>query len=56
MVCRIDALYAIEREIRQLEPDQRTEVRRERAALRLDALIGRARELQQQVLPLGKLG
>jgi transposase len=56
MVRRIDALYAIEREIKALEIAERGELRRERALPLLDALIGRARELQQQTLPSGKLG
>ena len=56
MVRRIDALYSIEREVKSLQPEQRTETRRERAVPLLDALIDRARELQQQTLPSGKLG
>lgn len=56
MVRRIDALYAIEREIKTLEFEARTEVRRERAVPLLDALIARACELQEQTLPSGKLG
>ena len=56
MVRRIDALYAIEREIKALEPQARTQMRRERALPLLDALIERARTLQDQTLPSGKLG
>lgn len=56
IVRRIDALYAIEREIKVLTPEQRTEVRRERAAPLLDALYLFASSLQQQTLPSGKLG
>jgi len=56
MVRRIDALYAIEREIKALTPEERTRVRRERALPLLDALIDRAYVLQNQTLPSGKLG
>lgn len=56
MVRRIDALYSVEREIKALPPEQRTEIRRARAVPLLDALIDRARELQEQTLPSGKLG
>src|SRR5262249_1059450 len=52
----IDALYAIEREIKALTPDERTKVRRERASPLLDRLIERACVLQNQTLPSGKLG
>ncbi len=56
MVRRIDALYAIEREIKTVTPEQRTELRRARAIPLLEALIARARDLQEQTLPSGKLG
>lgn len=56
MVRRIDALYGIETALKALAPAERGELRRERALPLLDALIGRARELQQQTLPSGKLG
>jgi transposase len=56
MVRRIDALYAIEREIKPLSPQGRTQVHRERALPLLDALIDRAHALQSQTLPSGKLG
>src|SRR5689334_15976502 len=56
MVRRIDALYAIEREIKTLTPDERTKARQERALPLLDTLIERARILQSQTLPSGKLG
>ncbi len=56
MVRRIDALYCIEREIKTLEPEQRTRVRRERAVSLLESLITHARTVQQQTLPSGKLG
>ena len=56
MVRRIDALYAIEREIKSLTPDERAHVRRERALPLLDKLIERAYALQHQTLPSGKLG
>lgn len=56
MVRRIDALYAIEREIKSLTPDERANVRRERALPLLDKLIERAYVLQNQTLPSGKLG
>jgi hypothetical protein len=56
MVRRIDALYAIERDIKALTPEARTQVRRERALPLLDALIEKAYALQNQTLPSGKLG
>jgi hypothetical protein len=56
MVRRIDALYTIEREIKTLTPDERAEVRRERALPLSDKLIERACALQNQMLPSGKLG
>lgn len=56
MVRRIDALYAIEREIKTLTLDERVKVRRERASALLDTLIERAYALQRDTLPSGKLG
>jgi hypothetical protein len=56
MVRRIDALYAIEREIKTLTAQERTKVRHERASPLLDMLIGRAYALQNETLPSGKLG
>lgn len=56
MVRRIDALYAIERDIKRLTPEQRVQARQQYAVPLLDALIARARELQEQTLPSGKLG
>jgi len=50
------ALYAIEREIKTLTPDERTRIRRERSLPLLDALIERAHAHQSQTLPSGKLG
>lgn len=56
IVRRIDALYAIEREIKALAPDVRTAERQRRAVPLLDALHAFASSLEQQTLPSGKLG
>jgi transposase len=56
MVRRIDALYTVEREIKTLTPEDRTNVRRERALPLLDKLIARACALQSETLSSGKLG
>jgi transposase len=56
IVRRIDALYAIEREIKALTPEARTAQRQEKAVPLLLALHALAISLQQQTLPSGKLG
>jgi transposase len=55
-VRRIDALYAIEREVKALEADDRTRIRRERARPLLDRLHDWAVAQSAQTLPSGKLG
>jgi transposase len=55
MVRRIDALYAIEREIKTLTPDERMKVRRERASPLLNMLIERACTLQNETPPTTRL-
>jgi len=55
-VRRIDTLYAIEREVKALDADDRTRVRRERARPLLESLHDWARQQAAQTLPLGKLG
>ena len=56
LVRRIDALYAIEREIKSLSPEERTIERQKKAVPLLNALHDFARTLTQQTLPSGKLG
>lgn len=56
IVRRIDALYAIEREIKPLTPEARSMERQRRAGPLLQSLHQCARSLQQQALPSGKLG
>jgi transposase len=56
IVRRIDALYAIEREIKALSPEARAAERQKSAAPLLNALHDFARSLEQQTLPSGKLG
>lgn len=56
LVRRIDALYAIEREIKVLETGDRPRVRTERARPLLASLHDWARAQAAQTLPSGKLG
>lgn len=56
MVRRIDALYAIEREIKQLSDEERRRIRQVRAVPLLDSLHAFAQSLQQETLTSGKLG
>jgi transposase len=56
MVRRIDALYAIERDIKQLSNEERRQVRQVRAVPLLDSLHSFAQSLQQETLTSGKLG
>lgn len=56
IVRRIDALYAIEREIKALSPEARAAERQTQATPRLNALHDFTRSLEQQTLPSGKLG
>lgn len=55
-VRRIDALYAIEREVKGLAPEERTGVRCERARPLLESLHSWARAQAAHTLPSGKLG
>ena len=55
-VRRIDALYLIERQIKDLEDPQRTQIRTEEALPQLKSLHEWATELQHQTIPSGKLG
>jgi transposase len=56
IVRRIDALYAIEREIKNLSDEQRCHARQKRAVPLLHALHTFAQSLQTQTLTSGKLG
>lgn len=56
IVRRIDALYAIEREIKSLTPEARCIERQSNAVPLLDSLYAFAGSLQQHTLPSGKLG
>lgn len=53
---RIDALYTIEREVKDLDPEARQRIRREQARPILDALHDWAQARQVETLPSGKLG
>jgi transposase len=55
-VRRIDALYTIEREVKDLDPETRQRVRHEQARPILDALHDWAQARQAETLPSGKLG
>ncbi|MBM0106477.1 transposase [Steroidobacter sp. S1-65] len=56
IVRRIDALYAIEREIKHLSDEERRHVRQTRAVPLFDSLHTFAQALQTQTLTSGKLG
>jgi transposase len=55
-VRRIDALYLIERQIKDLDDEGRTRIRREEALPQLTSLHAWASTLQQETMPSGKLG
>ncbi len=55
-VRRIDALYAIEREIKTVSDEERLRIRRDRAVPLLDALHAWAQQQAAHTLPSGKLG
>ncbi len=55
-VRRIDALYLIERQIKDLDDDGRTRIRREEAAPQLASLHEWAGKMQHETMPSGKLG
>jgi transposase len=55
-VRRIDALYAIEREVKGMKDDERTALREQKAVPQLGALHAWASALVQETLPSGKLG
>ena len=56
IVRRIDALYAIEREIKHLSDEERRHARQTRSVPLLDSLHAFAQSLQTQTLTSGKLG
>lgn len=56
IVRRIDALYALEREIKQLSDEERCQARQARAVPLLDSLHTFVQSLQQETLNSGKLG
>jgi transposase len=55
-VRRIDALYLIERQIKDLGSAQRTRIRREEAVPQLQSLYAWASKMQHETMPSGKLG
>ncbi len=55
-VRRIDALYLIERQIKELGDDERTRIRRQEAVPQLQSLFEWASTMQHQTMPSGKLG
>lgn len=55
-VRRIDALYLIERQIKDLGDEERTRIRRDEAVPQLGSLYAWASRLQQETMPSGKLG
>jgi transposase len=55
-VRRIDALYLIERQIKDLGDDERTRIRREEAVPQLQSLYEWASKMQHETMPSGKLG
>ena len=55
-VRRIDALYLIERQIKDLGADERTRIRREEAVPQLQSLHEWASKMQHETMPSGKLG
>jgi transposase len=55
-VRRIDALYLIERQIKDLGDEERTRIRRDEAVPQLASLHAWASQLQHETMPSGKLG
>jgi len=55
-VRRIDALYLIERQIKDLGDDERTRIRKEEAMPQLQSLHEWASKMQHETMPSGKLG
>ena len=55
-VRRIDALYLIERQIKDLNDEQRTRIRTEEAVPELTSLHAWASQMQRETMPSGKLG
>ncbi len=55
-VRRIDALYLIERQIKDLDDEGRTRIRREEAVPQLASLHEWAAKMQHETMPSGKLG
>jgi transposase len=55
-VRRIDALYLIERQIKDLSDEERTRIRREEAVPQLQSLREWAGKMQHETMPSGKLG
>ena len=55
-VRRIDALYLIERQIKDLSGEERTRIRQQEAVPQLKSLHDWASRLQHETLPSGKLG
>ena len=55
-VRRIDALYLIERQIKDLSDEERTRIRSEEAVPKLASLHEWASKLQHETMPSGKLG
>jgi transposase len=55
-VRRIDALYLIERQIKDLSDEERTRIRREEAMPQLASLHEWASRMQHETMPSGKLG
>ena len=55
-VRRIDALYLIERQIKDLSDEERTRIRREEAVPQLASLHEWAGRIQHETMPSGKLG
>jgi transposase len=55
-VRRIDALYLIERQIKDLSDAERTRIRREEAVPQLASLHEWASQMQHETMPSGKLG
>jgi|SRR2546422_894426 len=55
-VRRIDALYAIEREAKEFDPEDRRRLREHQSRPLLESLYAWAQRLRQDTLPSGKLG
>lgn len=55
-VRRIDALYLIERQIKDLSDEERTRIRRKEAVPQLQSLHAWASTMQHETMPSGKLG